>query len=103
VGIFLCPAAGLKSCGNTAFDRTFQPGRGIEVNTLGKIAVSSFAKQVLTATSQAEVTTLRELANPNSCDSGTIDCTLRSKIDKAIVADKSSRTGRASCVATIYC
>jgi len=29
VGIFLCPGAGLKSCGNTALDRTFQPGRGI--------------------------------------------------------------------------
>jgi len=29
VGILLCPAAGLKSCGNTGLDRTFQPGRGI--------------------------------------------------------------------------
>ena len=29
VGIFLCPAAGLKLSGNTAFDRTFQTGRGI--------------------------------------------------------------------------
>jgi len=29
VGIFLCPYAGLKSCGNTALDRTFQPGRGV--------------------------------------------------------------------------
>jgi len=29
VGIFLCPGTSLKSCGNTAIDRTFQPGRGI--------------------------------------------------------------------------
>jgi len=33
VGIFLCPAAGLKSRGNTAFDRTFSPGRGIVSQT----------------------------------------------------------------------
>ena len=31
VGILLCPAAGLKSCGNTGLDRTFQPGRGIDL------------------------------------------------------------------------
>ena len=30
VGILLCPAAGLESCGNTGLDRTFQPGRGID-------------------------------------------------------------------------
>jgi len=29
VGILLCPAAGLKSCGNTGLDWTFQPGRGL--------------------------------------------------------------------------
>ena len=29
MGILLCPAAGLKSCGNTGLDRTFQLGRGI--------------------------------------------------------------------------
>jgi len=29
VGIFLCLGAGSKSCGNTALDRTFQPGRGL--------------------------------------------------------------------------
>jgi len=29
VGILLCPVGGLKSFGNTALDRTFQPARGI--------------------------------------------------------------------------
>ena len=34
VGILLCPAAGLKSCGNKGLDRTLQPGRGLAPNVI---------------------------------------------------------------------
>ena len=46
VGIFLCPAAGLKSCENTAFDRTLQPGRGL-MTTYLRVAEHTFKLPIL--------------------------------------------------------